>query len=119
VILIFDLTLSFVEYSKWYMGYIGTIVISARHEQNLPSSACISLVAGFLLSEVIMATQQRRHYCKTCGQSRLFTKQSVNHVLHLILSVLTGGVWVVIWILAGLASLLTPFRCTDCGKGKM
>ena len=57
--------------------------------------------------------------CKTCGQSRPFSKQRVSHILHAFLSLITGGLWVFIWIMLGVLNVFTPFRCEFCGKGKL
>lgn len=33
-----------------------------------------------------------------------YNSYRTNHILHLILSILTGGLWVVIWILCGISN---------------
>ena len=33
----------------------------------------------------------------------LSKKQSVSHVLHLILSIITGGLWIVVWVLCSIS----------------
>jgi len=40
--------------------------------------------------------------------------QTPNHILHLLLSIVTAGLWIVPWILL----ILTPrsFRCSSCGS---
>ena len=60
-----------------------------------------------------------RRNCPDCGQNRLFEKSAPNHVLHLILSVISIGFWIPIWILLVVANAFTPFRCPVCGKGKL
>lgn len=63
-----------------------------------------------------MAVSKIRRFCKDCNQNRLFEKQKPNHILHLILTVLTVGVWFLIWIPLIIISMFKPFRCGDCGK---
>lgn len=63
-----------------------------------------------------MSVHTIRRTCSTCGQKRPFQKQGVNHVLHLILTIITVGVWVVVWILLALMNGFTPYRCSVCGK---
>jgi hypothetical protein len=63
-----------------------------------------------------MAQSKIRRFCKDCDQNRLFEKQKPNHILHLILTVLTVGVWFVIWIPLIVISMFKPFRCGECGK---
>jgi len=65
-----------------------------------------------------MARVTIRRYCADCGQMRPFAKDGPAHGLHLVLTILTAGLWLPIWLLAGLASALTPYRCTFCGKGR-
>jgi hypothetical protein len=31
-------------------------------------------------------------------------KKKTNHVLHLLLSILTGGLWIVIWVVCGISN---------------
>ena len=42
-------------------------------------------------------------------------KDATNHILHLLLSVVTGGVWLVVWLLIWLKPKRS--QCTVCGKG--
>ena len=60
---------------------------------------------------------QTRAYCSDCKAKRLFEKQGTNNILHLILSLVTAGGWLVVWLFCGLANAFKPFRCTVCGKG--
>ena len=55
-------------------------------------------------------------YCATCGQNRMFVKNRINNVLHLILSVLTFGVWAIfVWLPLGIISASRGMRCSVCG----
>ncbi len=60
-----------------------------------------------------------QRHCPVCQQYRLFAKQNPSHVVHLLLSVVTLGLWLPIWILCGIANAFEPFRCTACGQGKL
>lgn len=66
-----------------------------------------------------MSTMTARRMCKTCGQHRMFRKEKQNNVLHLILSVVTVGVWLPVWLLIAIAGAFTPYRCTVCGESKL
>ncbi len=66
-----------------------------------------------------MSTITTRRHCKTCDQKRLFEKEKQNNVLHLILSVITIGMWLPVWILIAVLGAFKPFRCTVCGEGKL
>ena len=62
-----------------------------------------------------MATNHVMHYCKRCGYTRQHLQPATSHVLHLILSILTCGLWLGIWIAAGLAHA-SQKTCATCGK---
>lgn len=53
-------------------------------------------------------------YCKNCGKKVRIERPSTSHVLHLILSVLTCGLWIPIWILCSIR--IGGWRCVSCGS---
>lgn len=57
-----------------------------------------------------------RIHCKDCGQQRLFTKERISHVLHLLLTLVTGGLWIPVWVICGIVNLTRPYHCPICGK---
>jgi hypothetical protein len=55
-------------------------------------------------------------YCATCGQQRMFVKSRINHVLHLILSIVTVGLWAIfVWLPLGIINSARGLRCSTCG----
>ncbi len=62
-----------------------------------------------------MATSQTRMWCKTCGGYRLATKACPSHLLHLVLSVLTCGLWLLVWGVVFVVNAFRPYRCISCG----
>lgn len=40
-----------------------------------------------------------------------------NHVLHLLLSLVTGGVWLIVWLLLGMSQ--SPAHCAFCGSKRL
>lgn len=62
-----------------------------------------------------MADSQLSGWCKYCQQQQLMVKPRINHVLHLILTLVTLGVWGIVWIGLGLMSALKRYRCSQCG----
>lgn len=62
-----------------------------------------------------MAIKFARRYCVPCEQYVLAQKQGPNHILHLLLSLITFGVWVPVWIIVTVWSWPTPYRCPTCG----
>jgi len=35
-----------------------------------------------------------------------------------LLTLLTGGLFIIVWVLADLAGIISPFRCQGCGKAR-
>ena len=64
-----------------------------------------------------MAEQVTGGYCKTCQANRNIYRRSPNHLLHLILSILTAGLWIIIWI--GVTIQFGGWRCKECGSKKV
>jgi len=55
--------------------------------------------------------------CKNCKKMTQHTQPSTSHILHLLLSIITSGVWVVIWLLVGMSNSSSAQR-TVCGRTK-
>ena len=62
-----------------------------------------------------MAQVIRQKYCRDCEKATKVSKVQTNHVLHLLLTIFTGGCWLVIWILVGLINAHRPYTCDTCG----
>jgi hypothetical protein len=63
------------------------------------------------------SSMQIMNLCETCKHStvHLVQKTSCNHVLHLLLSVFTGGGWLIIWVLCAMSQGESRPVCTVCG----
>lgn len=61
-----------------------------------------------------MGLQQTSKWCKRCARNVLATRPGTNHILHLLLSLVTCGLWLIIWILASVR--IGGWRCQTCGK---
>jgi hypothetical protein len=61
-----------------------------------------------------MASEESGGFCEQCNQPRLFRREVPNHILHILIAIFTGGLWVPIWILMAVFSS-APRRCTTCG----
>lgn len=53
-------------------------------------------------------------FCRTCKRQVMAQGNQPNHLLHLILAIVTAGLWLPIWLLVTL-SAGRP-RCTNCGS---
>jgi hypothetical protein len=62
-----------------------------------------------------MALRTRQLFCETCQQPRPFDKPGPNHVLHLLLSCITFGLWLIMWFFAAIADSPKEYHCRTCG----
>ena len=62
-----------------------------------------------------MSMEQCQMYCKGCQRAVLAQRPKVNHILHLLLSILTAGIWIIVWILVS-ALHLGGWKCSGCGR---
>jgi len=60
-----------------------------------------------------MGTEQASAYCKNCNKQVLVTRNTPNHILHLLLSLVTCGLWLLVWW--SMSSEKKPWRCSQCG----
>ncbi len=58
---------------------------------------------------------QSRRYCEECGRYVLAARQPMNLVLHLLLTLLTWGLWLGVWMLIAVFRR-APWRCQRCGS---
>lgn len=61
-----------------------------------------------------MPTEQTSAFCYNCRSQKLFTKQTPNHLIHLLATLFLCGLWLPVWILIAITSN-TPYRCSWCG----
>lgn len=60
-----------------------------------------------------MGTKKKRMFCEEEVAMVLAEKQTPNHLLHLVLTLLTAGLWVFVWAILIVTS--GPYRCPHCG----
>lgn len=61
-----------------------------------------------------MSESKTSGFCKDCGKNAVLYRKSANHILHLLLSVFTLGVWLPIWFL--ISFQFGGWRCVNCGS---
>ena len=54
-------------------------------------------------------------WCFSCGRQTVMVKPRVNHLLHLALSVVTLGLWLLVWAALGFRNSERPPYCESCG----
>jgi len=42
---------------------------------------------------------QQALYCSVCEEKTIHNAKKTNHILHLLLSIITAGIWLVVWVL--------------------
>jgi hypothetical protein len=62
-----------------------------------------------------MATNQVMHYCGSCKGMKMHFQPSTSHVLHLLLSIFTFGIWIIAWALIA-AKNASQKTCSVCGR---
>jgi len=60
-----------------------------------------------------MPVQEASGYCKRCNKQVMIRRKGTNHVLHLLLTLFTAGLWLLIWIPASIR--IGGWRCVQCG----
>lgn len=49
-------------------------------------------------------------YCNLCNSNTKFLGKKPNHILHLILTIITQGLWAFVWLM-----MSSDYRCDKCG----
>ena len=66
-----------------------------------------------------MALLQARRYCRECGKKTLHAREHFGAGWGLLLTVLTGGLFLPVWLLIAIVEAFKPWRCQVCGKGRL
>ncbi len=64
-----------------------------------------------------MAEEKKSGYCKGCQKQVVVFRKGTNHILHLLMTIITGGLWLFLWL--GLTIKFCGWRCTQCGSSKV
>lgn len=54
-------------------------------------------------------------YCQVCKRSTQHIRPSVSHILHLFLTIITAGIWLIVWLIA-FFNAKSQSQCTQCGR---
>jgi len=57
-------------------------------------------------------------HCTRCGCERSFIKCRTRHLLHFLATLLTAGVWLIVWVTISIERAMRPWRCEKCGWHK-
>ncbi len=53
-------------------------------------------------------------FCDACNAQRRLIRPRPNHILHLLLTIITAGLWIIVWILCAIR--IGGWRCQVCGR---
>lgn len=62
-----------------------------------------------------MPADTHKFFCTRCTAERTFRRLKVNHRFHLIISIVTGGLWLISWLGVVVARRFQPWYCSICG----
>lgn len=61
----------------------------------------------------------KSRWCKTCNKYTLHTRHDLGLGWGCLLTLLTAGAFLPVWLLMSLVSTLRPMRCQACGRGRI
>ena len=64
-----------------------------------------------------MQEEKKGGFCEVCNKRVVVFRKGINHLLHLILTILTSGFWLIVWI--ALVVRVGGWRCSECGSTKI
>ncbi len=62
-----------------------------------------------------MSLKTKGAFCAHCQKQVMAQGPKPNHILHLILSIISFGLWLPVWLILSLAKV-GGYRCTQCGS---
>ncbi len=60
-----------------------------------------------------MSDEKTSKFCATCNRQSLAVRKGTNHILHLLISCVTFGLWIPVWVLTSIK--IGGWRCNVCG----
>lgn len=63
-----------------------------------------------------MPELKRGRDCWRCDEQTLHTKHGTAHLVHFLLSIVTCGLWVILWVAAAISNSTSPWICSRCGS---
>lgn len=65
-----------------------------------------------------MTVRQKSRYCRECGRRTLHAKSYFSGGWGCLLTIVTGGLFIPIWLIAGIIDHAKAWRCQVCGKAR-
>jgi hypothetical protein len=70
------------------------------------------------MSEAGMGRTGFKAHCPHCRCDRMFVHARIANWLHLLLTIVTAGLWAIVWLAVFIGKSLRPWRCAACGWHK-
>lgn len=65
-----------------------------------------------------MNIEYKQRYCPACTRYVRAEKVKQSNLLHLFMTVITGGIWIFVWIMRSFSTDLDSWQCPFCGSKK-
>lgn len=62
-----------------------------------------------------MPLEQYRAWCPYCESTRLFTRPAPTHLIHLVITLFTCGLWILVWFAVSISCAFGRWTCNVCG----
>lgn len=66
-----------------------------------------------------MGLLQTSRHCRTCGKRTLHARKVFSAGWGILLSLLTMGLFIPVWMLIGILGAFQSWRCQACGTGRL
>lgn len=66
-----------------------------------------------------MGTQYKQAYCNDCNRLVRAERIGTERIVHLVLSIITFGLWLPLWGVATTLAMLNGFQCPNCGGNNL
>jgi hypothetical protein len=63
-----------------------------------------------------MGLAQTQEFCEVCGRQTLHARESFSEGMGCLLTLLTGGLFLPLWIILTVRDARQPWRCQTCGQ---
>jgi hypothetical protein len=65
-----------------------------------------------------MTRQFTTFYCQRCGQNRRFTRRCTDGRRHLVATIVTFGLWGIVWLVLRRRDAARPWHCCICSTNQ-
>jgi len=66
-----------------------------------------------------MNIEYKRKWCPECNSYVRSEHQRQNNVFHLLMTIITGGLWIFVWFACTFSTTFAAWQCPQCGSKKL